>query len=343
MNDTNTIHKVQYEWRIDHYTFYDAKGKNFDSPVFCAETENAYKWHLKIKLDRENFLGLILLVDNIGTNGTIFGKFKFAILDEKQEMIQSRQCSQNRRFKLGKERGWGFKNFITKNMLLNSGLLINDTLKVYCSVIFSEKNDFTGDFYQPMIQPPAICNEHTLSVNFESLLTNQIHFDAVLITKDDKKFYAHKIILAARSPVFNRMFQHTYIYYKVYVCEIGNLNGKIVEEMLHYIYSDKCDNLKELAEDLLVAAVQYDLKGLRFKCEKVLSENLSIKNATRILILAEMYGANDLKLNAVRFIVVNSNKIVNTATWDNMVVSHPQLFNEVFKALCQKVTMSRVI
>ncbi|KAH0546826.1 hypothetical protein KQX54_015441 [Cotesia glomerata] len=49
--------------------------------------------------------------------------------------------------------------------------------------------------------------------------------------------------------------------------------------------------------ELLKAAHKYELQGLREICEYSISDNLTIKNATRILLLAERYNAKLLMEN----------------------------------------------
>lgn len=339
MNNTQPVHILAYQWEVEDISFYMAKEKNFSSPVFSAVTDKGYKWRLEIDFSDEthckDFLGLFLQVDCIGRSGMLFAKFKVAIIDEQQKETHT-QLSQLCRFKIGSEKGWGFEKFIEKSKLYtsNSELLPNDRLTVYCAVIFSEESDFASDFDHISTQLQTPCNENTLSESFGSLLTRQNYFDVVLIV-DERKFYVHKLILAARSPVFDAMFKYNMKENILKCIEISDMDKSVVEQMLHYIYTGKCkcDNLKNLAEGLFVAADKYDLRGLKIRCEKILLENLSEENATRILILAEKYGASKLKSITIRFMVANSNKIVNTASWDDMVVSHPQLFNEVFKAL----------
>lgn len=340
MNNANTVHRVKYKWKIEHCSFYLANGiRDFNSPVFCGATERAYKWRLKFDFndgnldpDYEHYLGLFLQMDSTGITEPIFAKFKFVMLNDKIEVIQthvSKICKFQRYGDgIGRDK-WGEKHFFCGPDLLDDEILPNDTLTVICEILFSKGNNFIDDFEEPNSTKLQI-SKYTLSENFGSLFTNQNYSDVVLSVKG-KKYHVHKYILAARSAVFDAMFKHNMIEKESSCIEITDMDEKVAEEMLRYIYTDKFNNAYELAEALFVAADKYDLRGLKLECEEILFKNLTVEDATKVLIMADMYAANELKSNTISFIVANSKEVVETATWNDMVVSHPKLFNEVFK------------
>ena len=69
-----------------------------------------------------------------------------------------------------------------------------------------------------------------------------------------KEFYAHKAILAARSPVFAAMFQHDLAEKKQNRVDITDMEPEVLREMLRFIYTGKAPALDKLDADLLAAA-----------------------------------------------------------------------------------------
>lgn len=87
----------------------------------------------------------------------------------------------------------------------------------------------------------------------EKLLTNGTFSDTVLVV-DGREFYAHKAILAARSPVFSAMFEHEMTESRKGRVEISDIDPDVFNEMLKFIYTGDTPQIQGMAEDLLAAA-----------------------------------------------------------------------------------------
>jgi speckle-type POZ protein len=88
-----------------------------------------------------------------------------------------------------------------------------------------------------------------LSILFESQ-----KFSDVLLVVNGREYYAHKAILAARSPVFAAMFEHEMEEKKQNKVEITDMDHEVLREMLRFIYTGKATNLEKMDADLLAAA-----------------------------------------------------------------------------------------
>ena len=160
----------------------------------------------------------------------------------------------------------------------------------------------------------------------------------VQIQCEDQTFDAHQVILAARSPVFRAMFQAEMKEKESRQVEILDLKAKVIPDMLKYIYNGSCcvNDKKpdlEMVSDLLGAADKYQMDILKEMCENVLSSSLVIDNALRLLSLADMHSANDLKKNALDMIVTNAKKITGTEEWRDCARDRPHLLIVVAEAL----------
>jgi len=92
-----------------------------------------------------------------------------------------------------------------------------------------------------------------LSEDLSGLFESQ-KFSDVILSVNGREFFAHKAILAARSPVFAAMFEHEMEEKKQNRVEITDMDHDVLREMLRFIYTGKAPNLEKMADDLLAAA-----------------------------------------------------------------------------------------
>jgi len=141
----------------------------------------------------------------------------------------------------------------------------------------------------------------------------------VLIECQDKTFEAHQVILSASSPVFRGMFLADMKEKKSQLVEIKDLEPGVVCEMLRYIYSGSCVATEkkenpdlEMVSDLLEASDKYQMVTLKNVCQSLLSSNLEVENSLKFLVLGDMYGAQELKEQAMAIVVNNMNGLIET-------------------------------
>ncbi|XP_065204069.1 speckle-type POZ protein B-like [Planococcus citri] len=180
--------------------------------------------------------------------------------------------------------------------------------------------------------------------NIESSLSRDLgrirideHYSDTTISVKGKNYAVHKVILAARSSVFHAMFKSRMQESKENHIIITDIDSDIFEEMLHYIYTGKANNLKVLAYELFSVADKYDLKHLKTICEQALIRNLSVDNAGKILTLADMHNAEILKVHTIQFIKRNAangncKDFRNTDLWKILSTSGPDLMRDMLAA-----------
>ncbi|XP_065207183.1 speckle-type POZ protein B-like isoform X2 [Planococcus citri] len=232
----------------------------------------------------------------------------------------------------GRDSRWGYPTFISKAVLLNPNptlgkeRLPEDTLTVLCEAKFYVVNSTTTEtVHWHGIQ--STINDNNLSTSMEHLLHSQDSID-VKFSLDGKNFGAHKLILSARSPVFAAMFKHNMLENQLNEVKISDINPEVFEEFLRFLYSDKISDLR-MARDLLVAAEKYNVDSLKLLCEEIMVRDLSAKNATDFLVLADLYRAERLKKQVIFYIKTHPANIMLTESWKNTIIAHPHLFDEV--------------
>jgi speckle-type POZ protein len=281
-------------------------------------------------LDEESkdYLSLYLLL--VSCNKTeVRAKFKFSILNAKREETKAMESQRAYRFVQGKD--WGFKKFIRRDFLLDeaNGLLPDDKLTLYCEVsVVADSVNISGQNNSIQFKVPECRLSDDLSILFESQ-----KFSDVLLVVNGREYYAHKAILAARSPVFAAMFEHEMEEKKQNRVEITDMDHEVLREMLRFIYTGKATNLEKMHDELLAAADKYDLERLKVMCEESLCSNLSVDTAADVLILADMHSANQLKAHAIEYINTHATDIMETQGWKTMINRQPHLIAEAFRAL----------
>ncbi|GAA0161388.1 hypothetical protein LIER_17716 [Lithospermum erythrorhizon] len=113
----------------------------------------------------------------------------------------------------------------------------------------------------------------------------------VTFSVEGKRFYAHRICLLASSDAFRAMFGGGYRERDAKDIEIPNIRWDVFELMMRYIYTGSVDVNLDIAQDLLRAADQYLLKGLKRLCEYAIAKDISDANVSLMFELSEAFNA----------------------------------------------------
>ncbi|XP_033230657.1 speckle-type POZ protein-like isoform X3 [Belonocnema kinseyi] len=125
------------------------------------------------------------------------------------------------------------------------------------------------------------------------------------------EFLAHKVVLAARSPVFQSMFEHEMKESLENQVEITDFKPEIVEKMLRYIYTDNIEDLNEAdAQKLLAIANKYALKRLKIICMKEISKSVNnVSEALEAFSIADQYNVEEFEERVVQFMKDNRHNL----------------------------------
>ena len=117
---------------------------------------------------------------------------------------------------------------------------------------------------------------------------------------------AHKAFLAARCSYFNNMFQSGMIEGNSNVIEVPDIKPKTFEAFLEFIYCGEVTSEdEEIWLDLLELSDKYCMKSLEELCSSSLKGKMSKENVVKAANLAEKLGMEDLKQEALNFIIGN--------------------------------------
>ena len=144
---------------------------------------------------------------------------------------------------------------------------------------------FSGTFEKIPVDPDVITSssfifhfhikgivDHYSPDRFDFFLVDQLweackkkHQTDVLFKVGDRSFFAHKFILAARSPVLAAMFHADMIESRTGTVEIDDVDPDIFRQFLRFVYTGQVDG--PLGKDLKRVADKYDVKTLLALCK----------------------------------------------------------------------------
>lgn len=135
-------------------------------------------------------------------------------------------------------------------------------------------------------------------------------FTDVTIKCNEGDLKSHKLILSARSLVFEKMFYTDTLESKTGVVNCS-FDLHIMQDLLEYIYSDNIN--KSNPKQLYEAADYYELPYLMERCVNILKKSLNPTNAKLTAKFADTYNEQDLKKEALNLIKIFTKKKKCTA------------------------------
>ena len=205
-------------------------------------------------------------------------------------------------------------------------VIVDEDLTVLCELTLSLISETRTVPYLP----DAI--EDSLTSDLGALLQDTELSDITLVV-GAKEFPAHRIILAARSPVFKAMFEHDMREKTESRLDIPDLSADTVQWMLQWIYTGRLPSTEQESKDLLCASDKYSLEPLKVACERSLCRSLRVSNAVDLWELADLHHADYLKANSMRVIAANSDEVKATDRWMQLNRERVDLVAELSKRL----------
>ncbi|CAK7327003.1 unnamed protein product [Dovyalis caffra] len=138
---------------------------------------------------------------------------------------------------------------------------------------------------------------------------NNATLSDVTFLVEGRRFYAHRICLLASSDAFRAMFDGGYREKDARDIEIPNIRWEVFELMMRFIYTGSVDVTLGIAQDLLRAADQYLLEGLKRLCEYTIAQDITLENIASMYELSEAFHAISLRHRCILFILEQFDKL----------------------------------
>ncbi|XP_034693485.1 BTB/POZ and MATH domain-containing protein 4 isoform X1 [Vitis riparia] len=322
-------------------------GKHIASENF---TVGGYQWAIYFYPDGKNpedhstYVSVFIALASEGTD--VRALFELTLVDQSGKGKHKVHSHFDRSLESGpytlKYRGsmWGYKRFFRRAMLESSDFLKDDCLKINCTVgVVVSAIDCSR--LHPIQVPDSDIGAH-----FGMLLENEEGSD-VIFDVSGEKFHAHKLVLAARSPIFESEFINGPEDDKQEIV-VKDMDPKVFKAVLHFIYRDSLIEDEELltsgsscmvsesdtiAAKLLAAADKYGLTRLRLMCEALLCKDISVNSVSKILALADRYHAMDLKAVCLKFAAENLVAVMRSDGFEYLKANCPLLQSELLKTV----------
>lgn len=359
-----TLHSFSHMWIVENFSSY----LEDPEPIICLSSSPfspvsgvsaGTQWRL-VCYPKGNYGAssnyMSIFLEYIKGEHDIKAKAEYSLVNRKCELTEMRKDAQFSVYKCGNSRG--FINYVKYDTLtlLENDTLDEDKLKVYVRITImddaiteetkyqefddAESVNFTTrgleglvrDFSQLLQNSSTKLSDLQIKVNRNST-SNANESDDETSYPPVTTFHAHKLILAARSPVFAAMFSSRNIENTKNIIEINDLRSETIQSMLEYIYTGKVNDIKKSTVELYRCADKYQLEDLRSQAEMALMNSISVETCAEILLLADQHHSKDLKSRVIQFIVSGNLKaITQTEGWHKYVACIPDLVTEVIQA-----------
>ena len=141
--------------------------------------------------------------------------------------------------------------------------------------------------------------------------------DITLVSKDNSKFKAHRNVLSAASPYFDKLLQSDMKENREGIVRFEEISGSVLEDVLEFIYIGTVEVTQENAEELIAAGNYLIIPGLKTASGRFLEREMSHINCISTFYLAEKYECDELITNSRLFIHKN---IVAVAKLDEFLL-----------------------
>lgn len=167
-----------------------------------------------------------------------------------------------------------------------SKLLVDGDLTVFCEVCLLFMKFYDQSFSLTLLTKitagvaEKVSTGQTVASDIKKMFGEELFTDFQLETNDGEVLKAHKVILAARSPVFFSMLSNDLEEARTGSVKILDFNRQIMKEVLRFVYQNEVENVDDIASDLIFAAEKYQLEQLKELCVKSL---IATTTATNVL------------------------------------------------------------
>ena len=340
-------HSFDYEWTIKDLETRVMCKETLDSPFFYPDfTIGGYKtrWNLRFSSSPSivcNKRMSCLTAKAVMTRlpGAVYGLYNGVFAERSISVLVPGDCKgvsatspifkEAKKNEIGSKASWlTFDNqfnpdvivYVTSDELTvgkseytyNNSLTVRLNMKVY--LVDQPKHDDVPVVAQPIVP------KFDLPKAMEDARVNDIFTDVILVS-GEREFKAHRVILASQSPFFKTRFKQRWKRQDDKV-DMSDIAPDILEAMMSFMYTGDVANVDSISHDLLPAAEEYRLSGLKEICERALLKNLKVNNAVRYLKLASTHSAENLERESTKFIVANPS-VQKSKGWKSLDKSDP--------------------
>lgn len=141
---------------------------------------------------------------------------------------------------------------------------------------------------------------------------------------------AHKLVLVSGSTVWRQLLTNDD---QLSIITVPDLDRKIVEALIAFIYDGSVPKIQTDTDQLLIAAATYGVDGLKDWCEQQLMHAITIESVVNLMVLAHRHTSSALFEKLLSFVQQNFTELQQRNEWKSMFFSYPELAMELVKNL----------
>ena len=166
-----------------------------------------------------------------------------------------------------------------------------------------------------------ISKSNTMGASFKQFFNNQTMSDVTFIIQG-KKFFAHKLILCARSEYFYQLILIKCPNSSVLEIEIQDASADIFYNVLEFVYTDCTILRSDKIWDLYQAAKFYQLNPLSHQCQEFIIGTLGDSNVFQQWVKSQNYGAILVAEHCLHFVKSKFEQALKVlGIYDNLTIS----------------------
>ncbi|XP_078149869.1 BTB/POZ and MATH domain-containing protein 2-like [Carex rostrata] len=314
---TSPIFRVgQHDWSIEYYPQGDEEDKNGKYVAVYLELQREY--------------------------ADVSATFQFALLDEQGNISPTTMSVPTTHTFTSSTTNVGYSDFYERTKLKET--YVKDCYFVLSVKITLKDESCTGACWDH--SSIAFLHEHESFQKFrEENKRTDVSFDV-----DGEIFVAHRLILAAHSPVFEAELFGSMSEFNQECITIKEMMPEVFNAMLDFMYTGSLPVNEEhvdregrklfaaFVQHLLAAADRYALEILKHACEYELGQSISLNTVLSTLEVAEKHGCSELKKDCLWFILDKNNSLslMLSAEYIKLMQNYPSLLDEL-KGLAHKM------
>jgi speckle-type POZ protein len=270
-----------------------------------------------------NFISFYLGLDNI-VDETVMAYFTLSLLDQYKNLVPDYCRTTTMMNNFSKVRFFGFNEFIKREILERSEYLKDDsfTIRIQIHVVKETPS---------ILVPPPDIQQHFASL-FLSMECADVEFRV-----GGETFVAHRLVLAARSPVFNaELYSPMKEGVVTNTIQIDDMEALVFKVLLNFIYTDSLPEMEQedesaMTQHLLVAADKYCMQRLKLICEARLHNHINAGSVAIILALADKHNCSGLKEACFNFLNSSTSplRVMKDQECDYLAQSCPIVMKEL--------------
>ncbi|XP_078445568.1 BTB/POZ and MATH domain-containing protein 3-like [Wolffia australiana] len=315
-------------------------GKYMSSEAF---TVGGYQWAIYFYPDGKNpedgalYVSAFIALASDGTD--VRALFELTLLDQSGKDKHKVHSHFDRALESGpyslKYKGsmWGYKRFFRRSALETSDYIKDDCLAMRCTVgVVRTRMEAPRQLSVAVPRPDM---GGCLGKLLESGVGADVVFDV-----GEESFRAHKLILAARSPVFRAQFFGLIGDRNAARAAVADMEAAVFKAMLQYIYTDELPETAAepsavLFQHLLAAADRYGLDRLKLLCEQKLCGEISPATVAATLAVAEQHQCSQLKAACLKYAAIPANlgAVMQTEGFGHLEEACPSLLSDLLETI----------